>query len=325
MSSVSVVIPSYNGGRWVAEAVESVLAQTSPAGQIIVVDDGSTDDTRARLEGYRERGVEYVYQENRGVAAARNAGVERVRGELIAFLDADDWWHPRKLEIQCEVMGRRADLGMLGTGVFDWPGKVESVRGEGEVNGVEFGELAVKNYFTTSSVVVRRSVLEGVGDGSGRPFDTELHGPEDFDLWLRIVERAGAGNLSLPLTGYRTVEGSLGKRAVSMEAGMRRILEKMDARGSWKRMGGGRMLRAKAWAYFRYSCAYLYGAGGHHGSAAWRVLRSMARYPVPFGRSEVRMPLARPKLLGMSLMRLMRLRRWEGTERSGAGQVVVEA
>src|SRR5271165_7143352 len=96
---ISVVIPTYNYGRYVPQAVESVLAQTFKDFEIIVVDDGSTDDTPQQLEPYQDR-IRVHKQANQGVSAARNAGVRLARAALVAFLDADDVWHPRKLEIQ---------------------------------------------------------------------------------------------------------------------------------------------------------------------------------------------------------------------------------
>src|SRR5436305_5180727 len=102
---VSVVIPTYNCGGLVAEAVGSVLAQSRLPAEIIVVDDGSRDDTRERLAPFGDR-IRYVCQANQGVSAARNLGVQHARGEVIAFLDADDIWHPRRLELQLQVMLR---------------------------------------------------------------------------------------------------------------------------------------------------------------------------------------------------------------------------
>src|SRR5258708_5856521 len=100
---VSVIIPSYNCGRYVTEAVDSALAQTHPPAEVIVVDDGSTDDTEERLRPYSGR-IRYLRKENGGVATARNRGIHEAVGELIAFLDSDDSWHPRKLEIQIEYL-----------------------------------------------------------------------------------------------------------------------------------------------------------------------------------------------------------------------------
>ena len=292
--SVSVVIPSYNSARWVAEAVDSALGQSVPAAQIIVVDDGSTDDTRRVLEPYATRGMEYVYQPNAGVAVARNTGVARAAGELIAFLDADDVWHARKLEVQVRALVARPDWNMLGTGVFDWPGPMPSIDGaDAPIHAVAWRGLAVKNYFTTSSVLARRSALAAAGDG---PFDPDLRGPEDYDLWLRLAELGTVGNLTVPLTGYRTVAGSLGRQARTMEAGVGRILEKLTERGAWSRRGGP-LLRRKAHAFYRYWCAYMYREAGERGIALRRLIRSLAEYPFPFARTEVRMPCARLKLL----------------------------
>ena len=100
--SVSVVIPSFNCGSFVSQAIDSVLAQTCAPAEVIVVDDGSTDDTAERLEPYMDR-IRYVFQENRGVSAARNRAVAESRGHCVAFLDADDVWHPRKLELQLKI------------------------------------------------------------------------------------------------------------------------------------------------------------------------------------------------------------------------------
>src|SRR5205085_5389257 len=119
-SLISVVIPSYNCGNYVTAAVDSVLAQSRPADQVIVIDGGSRDDTADRLRPYAGR-VEYVRQDNGGVSTARNHGIQRSNGDLIAFLDADDVWHPRKLEFQVAALAARPDLSLLGTDTFGWP------------------------------------------------------------------------------------------------------------------------------------------------------------------------------------------------------------
>jgi glycosyltransferase involved in cell wall biosynthesis len=294
---VSIVIPSFNSASLVTQAVDSVLGQSAPPVEVIVVDDGSRDDTQQRLAAYGDRIVS-LFQENQGVAAARNHGLRRARADFVAFLDADDVWHPRKLEWQVEVLRQHPEVGLLGTGVFDWPaaafpevGDVTDTR----LDVLSWRRLAVKNYFTTSSVLVRRSLLDRVGE-----FDRQLHGPEDYDLWLRLAQITTVANLCVPLTGYRNVAGSLGKQAITMQAGLERILHKLDEGQAWK---GDTLLRRKAYSYLHYSCAYLHGAGGNPQAALRNLLRSFAWYPLPYRRAEVRMALARGKLLFTLLRR----------------------
>jgi len=103
MTTISVIIPTFNRARYVTKAIDSVLAQTYKDYEIIVVDDGSTDNTRQVLSPYMER-IRYIYQDNAGVSAARNAGIRDAKGEWIAFLDSDDLWLPRKLACQMDYM-----------------------------------------------------------------------------------------------------------------------------------------------------------------------------------------------------------------------------
>jgi glycosyltransferase involved in cell wall biosynthesis len=119
-TTVSVIIPTFNNGTLVPEAVQSVLAQSVPLGELIVVNDASWDDTRQRLLPFAGS-IHYVYQRNQGVAAARNHGLEVAHGNHVAFLDADDVWHPRRLAIQFARLKSQPDLGLLGTDHFEWP------------------------------------------------------------------------------------------------------------------------------------------------------------------------------------------------------------
>jgi glycosyltransferase involved in cell wall biosynthesis len=298
-NSVSVIIPAFNSGQWIEQALNSVLGQSVRPDQILVVDDGSTDETAQRTGRYGEA-VTCIRQSNRGVAAARNRGLREACGDFIAFLDADDVWHPHKLELQLRVMQAHGSVGFLGTRLFNWP--VDSpphlaadASGSVEVIGRE--KLAVKNCFTTSSVLVRADVVKQVGD-----FDPALHGPEDHDYWLRASEVTQMAKLTLPLTGYRCIPGSLSKRAESMEAGMRRILRKLDARDFWR---GDRLLRRRAYSYVDYSSAYLYGAAGDYPAAIRKLLRSLWHDPRPYRLGESGTPFARPKRLAVLLMRML--------------------
>jgi glycosyltransferase involved in cell wall biosynthesis len=295
---VSVVIPTYNSGPLVVEAVESVLAQTRPAAEVIVVDDGSTDDTAERLARFGDR-VRYVRQENRGVAAARNRGVAEATGDWVAFLDADDVWHPRKLAVQTALLARRPDIGMLGTQVYDWPGPHPDVMAGGHaehVREVRLADLVVRNSLVTSTIVARADTLREAG-----PFDPGLHGPEDHDLWIRVAQRAKVANLSVSLAGYRlTTPGSLSKDAARMEAGMRAILNKVEAAGVFR---GRPLLRRKAWGYCRSSWGYLHARAGHRAAAAKHFALSILGYPFPYPRADIRYRLGRVRMLLAVLVR----------------------
>jgi glycosyltransferase involved in cell wall biosynthesis len=297
MGTVSVIIPTFNSALLVTQAVDRALAQTTPPAEVIVIDDGSTDDTRQRLAAYRDR-ILYLYQPNQGVAAARNRGLKRATGQFVAFLDADDLWHARKLELQLEVMASHPELALLGTGRCD-PKDLDRPLAAGSVRTIAWRDLAVKNYLTASSVLVRRSVLEQVGE-----FDTSLQGPEDYDLWLRFAEIAPVAILDQTLTGYRDVPGSLSRQAQSMGDGMRRILRKLDEKDAW---GGDRLLRRKAYGYCSYSCAYMNRAAGRHFRALGELARSVFSYPFPYRRSEIRFPLARLRMWPIIMARLMRI------------------
>src|SRR5262249_48237002 len=117
---VSVVIPTFNRREIVLDAIDSVLAQSLPPAQIIVIDDGSKDDTAAALSAYSGR-IEYHYQPNAGLSAARNHGIRLAREQFVAFLDDDDVWHPRKLELQLRCFELKPALGLLGARQFNWP------------------------------------------------------------------------------------------------------------------------------------------------------------------------------------------------------------
>ncbi|HEX8523946.1 MAG TPA: glycosyltransferase family A protein [Tepidisphaeraceae bacterium] len=299
---VSVVIPTYNSASFVVEAIESVLAQTVAPAEIIVVDDGSTDNTAAVLEPYANR-IRYIFQENTGVSAARNRGIEAANGDFIAFLDADDIWHPQKLEYQMDVFHRIPALGLLGTSGFDVPAKSLPSYDRIPDNAFTFinwRQLAVKNHLFASSVVVRSSILSIAGE-----FDTRMQGPEDRDLWLRIAEISTVVNLGLPLTGYRVVPGSVSQQPQRCEQGMYRILQKLEQRQAFR---GNPLLRRKARSYILHSCAYLYGAADLQSEALKRAIKSIVTYPLPYRLREVDTLLERPKRLAVILLRMLKLK-----------------
>ncbi len=306
-ASVSVVIPTYNHGHLVTQAVQSALLQTVVPAEVLVVDDGSLDDTRQRLAPYWNQ-IRYLSQHKQGVSAARNHGIRAALSEYVAFLDSDDVWHPRKLERQMEVFRRYPALGMLGTRHFDWPAAQFpdlSQRGTGNVKFVAWDRLAVRNRFVASSVVVRREILDQAG-----PFDTQLQGPEDRDLWLRITALVPAANVEEPLVGYRCTAGSVSKQAAVCQAGMKRILRKLDDQDAWQ---GRWWLRRKAYSHMYHSCAYLHSEAGNQGTAVLAGLKSLAWYPLPYPGDEVDTSNERVKQLAVNLLRLLHLKSMPGS------------
>src|SRR5260370_1463016 len=204
---VSVVIPTHNSGHLLIEALDSVLAQTLSPAEIIVVDDGSTDGTRELLIPYRTR-VRYLYQDNQGPSAARNRGIAEANNEFVAFLDADDVWHPRKIALQMAGFDSDPAFGLLGTKAIAWPAEafpeIDNSKPSPPLIRVSWSQLAVRNPFITSSVIIRRELWEKAGG-----FDLALRGSEDPDLWLRLSWHSRVGNLQHALTGLRPVAGSL--------------------------------------------------------------------------------------------------------------------
>jgi glycosyltransferase involved in cell wall biosynthesis len=285
---VSVVIPAYNCAALAVEAVRSVLAQTSPVAEIIVVDDGSTDDLIERL---KRDPVMMIVQANAGVAEARNAGVAKATGEVIAFLDADDVWQPDKLARQLAVLAADPSIALLGTDIFDHPHSPPVTPADeiAAVVDVPFERLVIRNSLITSSIVVRAEVLLQAG-----PFDRRMQGPEDYDLWLRVARFGRCAIIPEPLTGYRTVAGSLSKNAARMDAGMALILDKLAAAGAFHdRFWLGR----KARGFYHYSAGYMHHVAGHRRAAVGHLMRSLATYPGPYDRSDVRYRFGRLRLL----------------------------
>jgi GT2 family glycosyltransferase len=171
--SVSVIIPAYNAGKRVERAILSVLDQTCPVLEVLVVDDGSSDDTVAVASRFGGK-VRVVSKENGGPASARNMGARLASGDWLAMLDADDWWFPRKNELQLAMPDPR-DIGLthcLLDSRFDRPPAE-----------LTFDSLWKRNWIGNSSVMIRRSLFESLG---GFTEDRELISVEDYNLWLRV-------------------------------------------------------------------------------------------------------------------------------------------
>jgi glycosyltransferase involved in cell wall biosynthesis len=223
--AVSVIIPAYNAAWCVAKAIDSVLTQDFRDFEVIVVNDGSTDDTAAVLDTYGDA-IRIVTQPNGGLSSARNAGIRAARGELIAFLDADDWWLTAKLRRQVELMRDRSDLGFSSTAarVEDPTGELLNVwqctRWQGSILAHLFGNNAGMAG-SGSAVIARRNLFERTGG-----FDETLRSLEDVDMWMRLAAVASYDCLDDPMVVILKHPDSMSRNLDTMRDAAVRVMEK---------------------------------------------------------------------------------------------------
>ena len=235
---VSIVIPCYNQGRFLPEALESVRRQTYPHTEIVVVDDGSTDETAAVAHAAPD--VTCVVQRNLGASAARNAGLGESRGEHVIFLDADDRLLPDAIAAGVESLGRHPDWAFV-TGhirVIEEDGSVRGVPPQDHAEPASYGSLLRENYIWTPGVVMyRRSALEAVGG-----FARSAGGSADFELNLRLARRFPYGCHHRVVLDYRRHDASMSADAVHMlrsavavrRRERRRVRHDRAARNAWR-------------------------------------------------------------------------------------------
>ena len=230
---ISVVIPLYNKARYVGSAVRSVLAQSLPAHEIIVIDDGSTDGSVHSLEGITDPRLKLVRQANAGVSVTRNRGIEMATGDWIAFLDSDDWYHPQMLDALSKAHQACPEAEMLGTSFRTVPHLLGAAPEVWPVNEGFFEVELVEDLrtrwmkiapFCTSSVAIRASRLRQMqpcfaeGESNG----------EDLDLWFRVADEAPVAVVNAPFAAVRMVPTSLSTKQPSCEVPP--FLERMERR-----------------------------------------------------------------------------------------------
>jgi glycosyltransferase involved in cell wall biosynthesis len=182
---VSVIIPSFNSGKFIAETLKSVINQTYQYLEVIVVDDGSTDDTIIQIDPYHDR-ILYIYQGNRGLGGARNTGIKAASGELIAFLDADDLWFPNYIETMVEGLINRPETAVLYCwwSFIDEQGETLPEKGLCTEKGNIYLSLVTSNRFPPMAALTRKYCVDEVGG-----FDENRLISEDWDFWLRIAQK----------------------------------------------------------------------------------------------------------------------------------------
>ena len=225
-SEVSVILPTYDRADLVSDSIRSVLDQTFEDFELIVVDDASNDDTTGVVQGFADDRIRYIkHEQNKGAPAARNTGIEAAVGDIIAFQDSDDQWHPRKLEKQMEAFEAvSSDVGVVYTGM-------NRGREHSEVylpyTGVEKAEgdiqcsLQQQNFIPTQVAAVRKDCFDAVG-----PFDENMTPLEDWELWIRISRQFQFRLVDEPLVTGEVLPDSLSTDQRALVEARKRIIAK---------------------------------------------------------------------------------------------------
>ena len=223
---MSVIIPAYNSDSCIGVAIESVLDQTYKKYEIIVVDDGSTDSTRATLDPWIKDGtIRYYYQNNKGAAAARNYGISLARGEFLKFLDADDVLYPKQLELQVQQLEDRDESVISVTDYeFEFESKARKQFKTWIGEGSQLARLIQGNIAPPHCVLVRRALVEKV-----EGYDEGLSSCQDTDLWLRIVAQGGVfERMEYIGARYRVMAGSVSSNPDKQIINRCKVFEKLN-------------------------------------------------------------------------------------------------
>lgn len=211
-AKVSVIIPTYNCAQYVIEAIESVLNQTYQNYEIIVFDDGSTDDTKSVIQPYIESGkIKYIYQENMGPGAARNRGIEIAEGDYVAFLDADDVWLPNFLEQSVNTLSQNIHAGFVYSGNYFVDENRKEIPNYIRKNVFKRGnvclDLFCNHFIMTPSVLIKKECFKKTGS-----FDENLMVGEDYDFFLRLTYLYDAEFIANKVWERRVLKGSLSRK-----------------------------------------------------------------------------------------------------------------
>lgn len=266
MPRVSAIVPCYNTAKYLPAALGSVIAQTYGDWEIVLVDDGSTDNTPAIAAEYKQRlgdKLQYVHQENRGLPAARNTAIRSARGEFLAILDADDIWLPERLARGVALMDADPEVALLHARVVFMDAEGRPMLYPSQDRRRLRGQIARQIYtreihLPCPTVLIRASVLHSVG-----LFDESMRATEDRDLWFRIASRHKVAYLDDLLAGYRISAGSMSSDLNRMRSAQQAFARKHYRAGqvSW-------FDQRRAMAGIHHELAEAQRARGHY----WRAL-----------------------------------------------------
>ena len=258
---VSVIIPTYNREKYIVDALESVLAQSYNNLEIIVVDDGSTDNTIKILkERYKDSDIVFIYKENEGVSSARNVGIKAAIGDYIAFLDSDDEWLPEKLKIQIEYSKKYPELSMIATEYYniDENGKVmgvsEQYKGFQSEKDFILLRLLFEPPLIPSTLLIKKQVFNKVGE-----FDEQLSTAVDLDFNIRaVVADEKIGIIREPLLRYKVHNIGISKACRSRDNRFKVVNKFLDGNPGFFTKYSSEVKRSLSMAYYNYARTLLH-------------------------------------------------------------------
>lgn len=271
---VSIIIPNYNHGAYLGDAIQSVLAQSYSNIEIIVVDDGSTDDSRAIAESFGNR-IHYIWQQNSGLCAARNTGLAAAKGVYIGLLDADDMLEPDYCQrlVSALLAFPNAEGIICGYRFVDEDNNSLPQIESRSLIGQELYELLLKgNFLVPESILLHRRCYKNVGS-----FDTDLTACEDWDMWLRVSQSHRIISTERVLTRHRIVPDSMSSDPARMLNNRLAVLNKHI--GPEPTAGSGRHQQRATYGYVYFSSALEYEQIGDSDAATRYLAKSAHLYP----------------------------------------------
>ncbi len=268
--TISVVIPAYNSEQTIVPALESVYNQTIVPHEVILVDDGSSDAT-VELVKNKFAQVKIIQQSNSGPSAARNRGVQEASGQWIAFLDADDIWHPQKTQDQMEAVANLPHVVLVATDWVRLESQFDSVPSNIEQTLLDYRQILILNRFQTSTVIVKKDILEQAGG-----FKAELDGAEDWDTWLRVAVLGEELKLDWAYVMYRNMSSSYSKDLWRVFSNMVKMLEREQDRGILASVDFNEIM---TWHYLRFCVAFILKKDWVRALGVWQAMAARGLLP----------------------------------------------
>ncbi len=277
MPTISIITPAYNAQQTIGATIESVLAQTEPDFELIIIDDGSQDDTVAVVQRYPDPRIRLFSYANAGIAVSRNRGLAQAQGELIASLDADDLWQPTKLAAQRAALAAQPEAGVAYSwcDCIDEQGRWLRRGGHRPLSGNVLVPLLLSDITENgSNVLIRRSALDAVGS-----FDESLTAGQDWDLYIRLAARYPFVLVPEVHVLYRVITGSVSANLQRLETNGRRVIAKAFTQAPPALQPLRSRSLANLYKYLTYRALQKPWTRAHSRAAAGYWVRAIAQEP----------------------------------------------